>query len=565
MKKQILLIVIIKLLLSVNSHAEESENNNITNQSHDRNIRNSTINKNTSNNDAINSEMAGTEENASNVSQDEKVTGFPIYEFRIKGNTLLNKTTIEAMVYRFLGTNKTIDDIEKVRALLEKAYKNQGYPAVAVSIPEQSTRNGIVTLKVVEGKIARVKVTGSKYHSLNAIKQKVPALTRGSVLYLPDVQKQLNQLNQSSPDRKITPVLKPGRYPGTVEVELKVKDNLPVHGDLEVNNRHTSTTSKSRLIGSVRYDNLYQKQHSMGVSYQISPENTDEVKVLSLTYIIPLGEQSDRLIFYGIDSNSNVSTLGNVTILGKGKIFGARLIKPLAGQSTYFKNLTMGFDFKDFEDTQQTIGINSFFPLSYWSGLFSYDTSFFGKKNIYQYNGGLVFGLPLNTSQDEFNSKRAGSKPNFIYFKIDASHKYTFGNKMEIRSRLDSQLALSPLISNEQFSIGGASTVRGYYESQVVDDSGLILSVELASPSFYKSEDINDFRGHVFFDYGKTWRQDPLPGESSGEDIYAIGTGLRFTGYQGVTAELDLASALKENGEIKKDDIRWHLSLKYRF
>ena len=77
----------------------------------------------------------------------------------------------------------------------------------------------MVFLSVVEGEVERLKVTGSRYFSLGRIKSKVPALAKGEVPYLPEVQQQLADVNRLSPDRTITPVLRPGKTPGKLEVE----------------------------------------------------------------------------------------------------------------------------------------------------------------------------------------------------------------------------------------------------------------------------------------------------------------------------------------------------------
>jgi len=495
-----------------------------------------------------------------------KKAQFDILEIRVKGNTLLSKKVLEKSVYSFLGYKKTLDDVEQARSTLEKSYKSAGYPAVVVSIPEQKINNGIVKIQVVEGKISRVRISGSQYHSLTNIKQKVPALSRGNVLYLPDVQQQLNNLNQSSPDRKITPVLRPGRSPGTVEVELKVQDTLPMHGEVEINNRNSSTTTKTRASASLRYDNLFQKQHSFGLQYQISPEKTEEVKVLALTYIMPVSSENDRLVIYGIDSNSKVSTLGDTTVLGNGKILGVRWVKPLTGTQSYFHSISPGFDYKDFEDTQEIDGTDTIFPISYWSTTFRYDASVISQQQLYQYNASIVFGVPINSRQNEFTSKRVNSKTNFLFFTGGVSHKYSFENKYEIRTRLDAQIATSPLISNEQFSAGGATSVRGYFESQLVNDTGITASLELVSPPLYESiKDINDFRLHLFYDGSKSWRKDPLPGEGDSSQISGAGVGFRLKALNDLSATMDVAWALKDQGEIKKNDVRLHFKLAYEF
>ncbi|CAG1005481.1 hypothetical protein MYXO_03387 [Myxococcaceae bacterium] len=65
--------------------------------------------------------------------------------------------------------------------------------------------------------------------------------------------------------------------------EFQVDDRLPVHGGIEVNGMNTEHATRTRLIASLRYDNLWQRFHSASLQFQISPENADEVQVWSGT------------------------------------------------------------------------------------------------------------------------------------------------------------------------------------------------------------------------------------------------------------------------------------------
>ena len=235
----------------------------------------------------------------------EKKPLFNIFDFQIDGNTILDDESLERAVYPYLGPDKTVEDVEKARASLEEAYRKKGYPTVVVSIPEQNVDAEQVHLAVLEGSIESVRVTGSQYHALDTIRDGVPALAEGKVPDMPKVQEQLNTLSKQSPDRNVTPIFRAGSTPGKMEVELRVKDELPLHGSVEMNSRQSQHTTYSRLIGSIHYDNLWQKFHSASFQYQVSPQNSDEVQVWSGTYVMPTGWADTRLAMYGIGVSSN--------------------------------------------------------------------------------------------------------------------------------------------------------------------------------------------------------------------------------------------------------------------
>ncbi len=282
---------------------------------------------------------------------------FDLLDIQVDGNTVLDDETMERAVYGFLGPGKTIDDVEKARTALEDAYRTAGYPTVLVAIPEQDiNEEGRVKFNIVEGKIETMHITGSRYYALNKIREAVPALAEGQVPHMPTVQAQMNTLSQQAPDRTVTPIFRAGSTPGKMEVEMRVKDELPLHASIEMNSRNTSNTTYSRLIGSIRYDNLWQKFHSASLQYQVSPEDINQVQVFTGTYVMPTGWYDTRLAIYGMSLNSNTQVpgiqVGDLAVIGNGSIVGTRLVKPLQTDSNVTQNITFGFDYKSFGTTR---------------------------------------------------------------------------------------------------------------------------------------------------------------------------------------------------------------------
>ena len=176
---------------------------------------------------------------------------FEVDEYRVEGNTLLPGEEIEAAVYDFLGPGKTAADVERARAALDALYNKHGYPTVSAEIPRQGIADGVVILKITERTVGRLRVTGSKYSSLDAIRKGAPSLAEGSVPNINAVQHDLAALNLQ-PDRTVTPVLRAGKAPDTVDVDLQVQDQLPLRASLELDNRSSADTRPLRLSGSVR-------------------------------------------------------------------------------------------------------------------------------------------------------------------------------------------------------------------------------------------------------------------------------------------------------------------------
>ena len=89
---------------------------------------------------------------------DETPALFDVWEYRVNGNSLLPQTTVEKAVYPFLGEGRSFDDVDAARGALEQAYADAGYRTVAVNLPQQEVRGGVVQIEVVERPVGRLRV-----------------------------------------------------------------------------------------------------------------------------------------------------------------------------------------------------------------------------------------------------------------------------------------------------------------------------------------------------------------------------------------------------------------------
>ena len=514
------------------------------------------------------------------VEPDQAGDRFDLLEFAVEGNTALPVQRIEEAVYPHLGEKKSIQDVEAARTALEMAYHDGGYPTVFVDIPEQEVNSGKVRLRVTEGAVERLRVTGSRYFSLGRIKAVAPELAEGKVPYFPAVQKQLAALNQVG-DRRVTPLLRPGRTPGKVEVELKVADKPPLHGSVELNDRYSANTTKTRLSASLRYDNLFQREHSLSLSAQTAPEDTDESKVLSATYVWPLAG-GNYLAAYGVISESDVAAVGDINVVGNGKIAGLRFIMPLRARPAYSHSLTLGVDYKDFEETVLLQGADSAnTPISYLPFSLGYEGTRQGQGSQTKFGATLNFSLRgLANDQleclpgvflDEFACKRYLGDANYAFLRLDLKHNREVGKGWRLAGRLSTQVASGPLISNEQFSAGGADSVRGYPESSASGDYGLIGGLELQTPSLTRSRPalaglgLGELIPYLFVEGASLRLLDALPGQTDRFNLASAGLGVRLKGWDGLSASLDLAHPFEDAGQVEAGDGRVHFRLGYEW
>ena len=488
------------------------------------------------------------------------VARFDVFEYRVEGNSVLAVELVERAVYPFLGEKRSVDDVEAARVALENAYRYAGFGTVLVDTPEQQIVDGVVVLHVIQAPVSRLRVVGARFYSQGKILDKVPALAEGKVPNFKEVTEQLAGVNRTA-DRRVTPLLRPGKATGTTEVDLMVEDKSPFHGNVEINNKYSANTTPTRLQASLRYDNLWQREHSIGFQWQTSPENTSEVRVLSGSYTVPAENGLWSLSFIRSDSNT-VAGVGSTTVFGRGSIYGLRRVLILPSDTELSQTLTLGFDRKSFMESV-SVGPNQGFetPIHYVPFTAGYASSRMDKKGAWQLGSSVTFALRgLGSNESQFADKRYQGQSNFSVIKFDVARTQFIPSGLTLFGKLNGQVSTQPLISNEQFVAGGADSVRGYLDASAVGDNGLRGSLELRSSNLATDgmRGISGLTALAFMEGAGLWLRSPLPQQDARSGLLGTGVGLRLQSGSSVSFGVDLAWALRDAGTTRRGDLRLH-------
>jgi hemolysin activation/secretion protein len=494
---------------------------------------------------------------------------FTIKKFVIEGSNLFSDEKLQDQVRNFIGRNKTVADVEGARDALERFFHDQGYPTVVVNIPEQKVESRTIRLEIIENHIGTVTVTGNKWFTTEKIMRDLPSLAPGSVIRIKDVQNEVNRLNKN-PDFKVIPEMQPGKAPETVDVLLKVRETPPVHGSLELNNRATHDTTDLRLNAALRYDNLWQREHSLSTQYQVAPENPVDIQVASGTYSLPAPwDTDDRLVMYGVWSNNNTASGAGFNNLGKGIIIGARVILPLRPVGDYNHTLVTGVDYKNFQQTTTqngSAGVSS--PVAYLPFSIAYSASLADSSGFTSFNAGAtaVFRGAV-TNPHQFENARFEARGNYIFMTAGVERTQKLPKEFSLLVKLDGQLADQPLISYDEYMAGGMESVRGYWESELAGDNAIHSVVELSTPDLLKGFGKPGFSltTYLFYDAAALWVKDPLAGQQALSDIQGTGIGMRGTLYKGFYFQTDVATALRATSQVAAGEVYYHFKVGYQF
>lgn len=541
---------------------------------------------------------------------------FVVSAYEVRGDTLLSDATLTSILTKYTGTNIGVAEILKAGSELQAEYRIRGYPTVKVTIPQQQITNGIVKLRIFQGRLANMEVINNRFFSSNNVMRALPSLRTNLIINKEVFQGELDRANANQ-DRQIYPELTPGPVENTTTLVLKVRDQLPLHAKIELGNQSSPGTPELRVNGSAAYNNLWQLEHSAGIQYSFSPEqfkpgddwnfyDSPLVANYSGFYRLPLGNPSsiDEMVSsqqgtFGYDEASRkfklppassrpeinvygsrstidtgVQSLETTDILnipgvrrltredvqqditinqGLGTRFSAPAPEMGVVQSTY----SIGFDYKDYDLTSHKTNIFTDYEITFdengkpnppvisrvtspvptTHGVLKYlPVSLRWDGNERDATGNTAFGAGFNFNvwhsgtvtnvQTLSGSRRSSGK--WVTATFNASRDQMIATNWILTLKADGQIASEPLISNEQFGVGGLAGVRGYREGEVFGDSGWRVSLEQKTPPYvvgmvYGKAPLS-VRGSVYIDYGEDYLLD-RSGRDSHLRLWGIGAG----------------------------------------
>ncbi len=522
---------------------------------------------------------------------------FMIAAIDVLGVTKLSNAEIETLVYPHLGPDRGNEDVIAAQKALQAAYAAKGFEAVEVEIPIQPNdtfAQGIVQLVVHETPLGKVAVVDAKHHSAAVARAQVPSLVEGQPINIASLQSDISEANRF-PDRQISPKFKPGAVPGTVDVDLKVEDSSPIHASVELNNDNSPNTKPLRLSGTARYSDLWGQGHSLSVTASLAPQDTRESAVVSASYTAPLIGTPWSFLIYGYKSNSNVAALGGTNVLGNGYQIGLRATYRLPGDKL-FQQLSFGPDFKSFKENisldgrpLQPTAIHYVPVVAEYAMSGADDASSFGltlgvtaglrvvKRDACFENpfdgapppGVLTckLGSDIGVVADQFTGRAINASENFVHANLELNYTRNVVKDFQVALRFSGQLADSSLVTNEQFSVGGVSNVRGYYVSEAVGDDGFSSSIELRTPDWGPSigSIVDSFRLFTFLDTGYARVRAPATGQDDAFRLAGAGGGLRLQMFKLISGEFLVGVPLRRGPVSDKGDPRYSFTLKGEF
>ena len=99
----------------------------------------------------------------------------------VEGATLLSAAEIKNIVSQYEGSKLTIDGMQKVADLITDEYRRKGFVTSRAYIPPQTIAEGVLIIKVVEGKLGTLNIKGNRYFSSALLEKNIDIKPDGNI------------------------------------------------------------------------------------------------------------------------------------------------------------------------------------------------------------------------------------------------------------------------------------------------------------------------------------------------------------------------------------------------
>jgi hemolysin activation/secretion protein len=471
-----------------------------------------------------------------------------VKKFRIEGNTLLKPEVLYALIAPYENKEMAIEEILELANLITAKYLDAGYIIVSAFVPAQEVQDHIVVIKVVEGRVGEISVTGNKRYSYSFIEKHLARINKDPSLKEERLERTLLILNDYL-SLNVAVSLKAGKVPGTTDVIATTADKFPMSGRVFYDNYGSNITNKNRAgfgldIGNILTDGDVINMWGITGLDKIS---VDQLSYGRVEYNLPIWYNGTRAgIYYANNLYQGTGDLAPLGSQGSANMAGVYVSHPLIRTREATLTARIGFDYKDVREyaLSDLLSTDRIRPISF--GI-SYDlTDRFSGRNFINvtYYRGLQHFLNGAGSNDS-DISRLNADGNFGKIAADAIRIQKLPGYNHLILRASGQYSNDLLFLAEQFMLGGAGNVRGFNPAEATGDIGYTGSIELAvSPIFPESTVYNQKIGDTikiafFADTGYVRRNSPLPGDNQQAYMTGMGGGMRLYAGKMLSFKLD--------------------------
>ena len=474
-----------------------------------------------------------------------------ITKIEVTGPKILMEKEIQVIVSQYEGKELSLSDFRDVADSITADLRKKGYVTSIAYLPPQKIENNTLEIDVAEGRVGNINITGNKYFRTKLLLRYI-RLKSGDLFDYDKLREDISYINQH-PDRNARVVLARGEERGETDINIDVKDRLPIHVTAGYSNYNSDYLDRNKYSVEFKLDNVFGFDDIASAEVQLG--EAGRYQLYSGRYIAPLTRNLKLGASYIHIDQALGGSVATLKIKGKGDIVSLYLPYKLIDTDNFDMSISPAFDYKEIDN--EILGL-----------VISQDNMRVAKMGVDldimdRFNGRTIIAQSFDYGIKDFmgglrkkdpKASRVGAGGTFFKSVTNAARIQSLPASTSLMLRGSMQLTAYNLVSSEQFVLGGITTVRGYPNAEQAGDNGYSASAELYVPCYFIPKKLkiphtettfyDAIRVLGFFDWGLVTNHNPQVGETKREDIYSVGPAVRFNIPNKLSVAFDYGFAL---------------------
>jgi hemolysin activation/secretion protein len=439
-------------------------------------------------------------------------------------------------------------------------------------VPPQEIEDGVVEIVVIEGSLEDIQIEGNRRLNTSYIRSRLE-LARETPFNAGALEDQLQLLQINPLFDAIDATLQAGEGAGKSDLVVTIEEANPWLFSLNVDNYTPPSTGSVRTGINVGHRNLTGLGDTLSLRFNRTVNGGS--RELDANYTVPLNAKNGTLQLRTIIEGNDVTEDRLITdpitgeefdLEGESERYEISFRQPVVRTPREEFALSLGFSHQRNQNFFENQGAGFFSQASDEEGVTRTSAIRLGQEYLSRDPKGIwLLRSQFNIGIDAFDATTNDAPipdSRFFSWLAQAQRVQRLSKNNLLVIQADLQLTPDSLLSSEQFTIGGAQSVRGYRESALFADNGFRLSVE-DRITLARNEESGEATLQLapFIDMGAVWNSDDNPDNNLGDDTFLIGIGLGviWQPVSGLNLRLDYAPPLIDlDDDIKGDDIQDH-------
>ena len=485
-----------------------------------------------------------------------------VKKVEVKGSTIFSTEKLNSITQSIEGRTVSLEELEKVAKNITQLYLNQGYLTSRAVLPDlKNISDGIIKIRVIEGSLEDVEIKGTRRLKPEFVRSRI-IKAAGKPLSAAKLEDQLRLLKSNPLFENVEASIGAGNGEGQSILKVRVTEAKQFNAAASFDNYSPPSVSSERLGISAVYRNPTGNGDEISGSYYRTLAGGSNI--YELGYKIPLNADDGTLqVRASLNDNRVIrGEFKDLDIEGESQLYEISYRQPLMRSTSEEFALSAGFTIQNGEFSvagEPSVSNGRTRVIKLGQDYLKRDT-----KGAWAVRSQFSIGTGLLNATETSDSTPDGQ---FFSWLVQGQRVQQINNDNLLIAQLDLQLTPNPLLSSQQFVIGGGQSVRGFRQNVRSGDNGVRLSVEDRITLKKDASGSSVLQVAPFIDAGVIWNANDNPNTQPDQTFLAgAGVGVLWKPLPRMNMRLDYGLPLinlDDRGDNIQDD-GLYFTLNYR-